>query len=318
MQFFLFDPPRTSAHLNLKFYPGITYMEIQPESAPYQKVDTLCVLAPGLLGASVAMACKENRMAERVHIWSRRASSRAKLVGKEWCDEIFDSPEDAAAQADFTVICAPVDFVVPLYKEIGATLKPDAIVTDVGSTKSIICRQAQAMVESAAHFVGAHPMAGSEKTGMEYASADLFNNRPCIVTPLEESNESATQRIVQFWKSLGATTYLKTPEDHDEIVAHVSHLPHLLASSLCKFLNKTPEEWSLLNSTGLKDTTRIAAGDPRLWKAIIETNQNEIGRALSEFQDELHCIQSALTNGNMAELVVILQQGKQYRDRLAD
>ena len=295
----------------------MAHKEIQKESAPYQKVQTLCVLAPGLLGASVAMACKENRMAERVHIWSRRANSRAKLVDKQWCDEIFDSPKGAAAQADLIVICAPVDYIVPLYKEIGPILKTGAIVTDVGSTKSIICRQAQSIQETGAHFIGAHPMAGSEKTGMDCACADLFKNRPCIIAPLEESNELATQRTVQFWKSLGAITYIKTPEDHDEIVAHVSHLPHLLASSLCKFLDQKPEDWGLLSSMGFKDTTRIAAGDPGLWKAILETNHDEIRRALSEYQDELHRIQSALTNGDLAELFAVLQQGKQFRDRLA-
>ena len=292
-------------------------METDTHSEPYQSLGKLCVLAPGLLGASVAMACKKTRVAEHIHIWSRRASSRAKLENTDWCDQVSTSPQEAAAEADLVVVCAPVDFIVPLYREIAPVLKEGAIVTDVGSTKSVICRQADSLTEAGSPFVGSHPMAGSEKTGMENACADLFNNRPCIITPLEETEDAITSKILRFWKSLGATTFVKSPEEHDEIVAHISHLPHLLASSLCGFLDHHPADWRVLSSSGLKDMTRIAMGDPGLWKAIIETNQVEISRALSAYQDELQRIQSALTNGNMTELVSLLQRGKKFRDHLS-
>ncbi len=151
---------------------------------------------------------------------------------------------------------------------------------------------------------------------MAHADPDLFLNRPCIVTPLETSEESSIIRILQFWKSLGAVTCVKTPEEHDEIVAHISHLPHLIASSLCHFLDQKPEDWIQLASSGLMDTTRIAAGDPAMWKAIIESNREEIQRALSKYQDDLQRIQSAITNGNMAEVVSLLEKGKKFRNRL--
>ncbi|MCZ6674644.1 MAG: prephenate dehydrogenase/arogenate dehydrogenase family protein [Verrucomicrobia bacterium] len=291
-------------------------MDIDTGTDPYQPFGKVCILAPGLLGASVAMACKKNRVAQTTHIWSRRASSRAKLIGQPWCDEIFASPGEAAEEADLVVICSPVDFIVPLYNEIRQSMKPGALVTDVGSTKSLICRQIHAAADPRVHFIGAHPMAGSEKTSMDYACDSLFHNRPCIITPLEDSNEIATKRIIQFWKSIGAVTFIKTPEDHDEIVAHISHLPHLIAASLCQFLDKHPSDWEQLTSTGLRETTRIASGDPGMWKAIIETNREEIKRALSGYQDDLQRIQSALTNGNMVELVSILEKGKNFRDRL--
>jgi cyclohexadieny/prephenate dehydrogenase len=292
-------------------------MELPNNHEPYQPVEKLCVLAPGLIGASVAQACRKNRTAKSIAIWSRRASSRAKLTAQPWCDEICDDPAKAAADADIVVICSPVDFIVPLYNEIRESLKPGAIVTDVGSTKSLVCRQARAIEGNKSHFVGSHPMAGSEKTGMDYASDDLFENRPCIVTPLEETDDLSVQRIIMFWKSLGALTFVKTPEDHDEIVAHISHLPHLLASGLCHFLSHKPADWKALASSGLQDTTRIASGDPGIWKSIVETNRDEILRALSAYQDELYHIQSALTNNNMIELVSILEKGKKFRDHLS-
>ena len=292
-------------------------MEFHTENESYQPVEKLCVLAPGLLGASVAMACRKNRTAHSIAIWSRRASSRAKLMGQTWCDEVSDDPSKAAADADIVVICTPVDFIVPVYNEIRSSLKPGSIVTDVGSTKRVICRQANAANGSNSNFVGSHPMAGSEKTSMDHADEDLFVNKPCIVTPLENSNDASVRQIIRFWKSLGALTFVKTPEDHDEIVAHISHLPHLLASSLCHFLDKRPADWEPLTSSGLHDSTRIASGDPSLWKAIFETNRDEIKRALSNYQDELQRIQSALTNNNMVELVSILEKAKKYRDRLS-
>lgn len=291
-------------------------MNFDSDSEAYEPVEHLCVLAPGLLGASVAMACQQNRTAKKTTIWSRRANSRAKLVDQPWCDRVCETPSEAASGADLVVICAPVDFIVPLFNDIKDSLKKGAIVTDVGSTKSLICRQANAYAESDAYFIGSHPMAGSEKTGMEHADAELFVNRPCIVTPTENVPDSAVRRVIRFWKALGALTFVETPEAHDEIVAHISHLPHLLASLLCNVVEQQNKNWEQLAGTGFKDATRIAAGDPSLWKAIIETNKEEIIRAISKYQDELHRVQSALTNNNMVQIVSVLEQGKQFRDRL--
>lgn len=292
-------------------------MKFDSDSEAYRPVDNLCVLAPGLLGASVAMACQQNRTAKKISIWSRRANSRAKLMDQPWCDSVCETPAEAAAGADLVVICAPVDFIVPLYNDIQESLIDGAVVTDVGSTKSLICRQANASDASHSHFVGSHPMAGSEKTGMEYANADLFVNRPCIVTPTENVPDSAVKQVIRFWKSLGALTFVETPETHDEIVAHISHLPHLLASTLCNLVSKTDKNWQQLAGSGFKDNTRIASGDPTLWKAIIDTNKDEIIRAISKYQDELHTIQSALSNNNIVHIVSVLEQGKQFRDRLS-
>ncbi len=292
-------------------------MEFESDNAHYQPIEKLCVLAPGLLGASVAMACRQNRTAKEIYIWSRRANSRAKLVGQAWCDRVCETPKEAAAGADLVVICSPVDFIVPLYNDIHSTLSEGAIVTDVGSTKSLICRQANSLGNHTSHFVGSHPMAGSEKSGMDFADADLFVNRPCIITPTENVADQPIHKTIQFWKSLGAITFVETPEAHDEIVAHVSHLPHLIAAALCNLVGEKRKNWEQLAGSGFRDTTRVAAGDPGLWKAIIESNREEIHRALSDYQEELHGIQSALMNNNMVPIVSLLEQGKQFRDQLS-
>lgn len=275
------------------------------------------ILAPGLLGASVAMAIKERRLAQKIHIWSRREVSRAKLQEKPWCDAVFESPVEACQGSQLIILCPPVDWIVPLFKDIVHSLSPNTLVTDVGSTKSQVCRECQAICPDHIHFVGAHPMAGSEKTGMDHASADLFDQRPCIITPLPETQSEATVQVSAFWQSLGSLCTQASPEEHDEIVAHISHLPHILASSLCDFLSTKNPDWQNLTGTGFKDSTRIASGDPGLWKAIIEENREEILRSIDNFQDHLQKFRSALANQNMIDVVTLLKNGKDLRDRLS-
>ena len=283
----------------------------------YLPLSRVCILASGLIGASVGLACKQYGVAKNVSVWSRRSTTRAKANQQTWCDVVYATPEEAAENCDLIVICSPVENIVPLYRTILPSLKRGAIVTDTGSTKSVVCHQTATGHNSLGPFIGSHPMAGSEKTGMEHAQADLFQNRPCIVTPTEHSDGGVVDKIVRFWRALGAVTTIVSPEEHDEIVAHISHLPHLLAASLCAFLSSKDASWANLSSSGLEDATRIASGDPAIWKSIIETNSEEIKRALSRYQEELQQLNAALTNGDMLEIVRILKKGKTFRDRLS-
>ena len=277
----------------------------------------MCVLAAGLIGASVGMACQARGAAKKVSVWSRRSSTRAEAGRQDWCDAVYAKPEEAVENCDLIVICSPVENIVPLYRAILPSLKPGAIVTDAGSTKSRICRGAEAAGNSPGIFVGSHPMAGSEKTGMKHARADLFRNQPCFITPTEKADHGAVEKVTHFWEALGAVPTVTSPEKHDEIVAHISHLPHLLATSLCTFLSEKDPQWASLSSSGLKDTTRIAAGDSAIWKSIVETNLEEIRRALSRYQVELQRYQEILTEGRMEEVVQFLDKGKVFRDHLS-
>jgi len=163
--------------------------------------------------------------------------------------------------------------------------------------------------------VGAHPMAGSEKTGWEHGSAGLFEGRTCFVTPLEGSDPGAVSAVVAFWRDLGSEVVSIDPDLHDEIVAHISHLPQVLASTLCAFLATRDPRWRNYAGGGLRDTTRIAGSDPRLWRTILEQNRDEVLRALRRFQDELQAFQSALSNRDYVEVTARLERGKAYRDQ---
>jgi cyclohexadieny/prephenate dehydrogenase len=277
----------------------------------------ITILGPGLLGASLAMAVKERGLAARVVTWSRRPESRAMCLNQSWCDAVFDSPEEAVAGSDLVVICTPVQTIVPLLVQIRPALAADTLISDVGSTKSLICREARSALEGhSATFLGAHPMAGSEQAGMEHAQSDLFEKAACILTPLDEASSAAIAKLSAFWETLGMTVSIVSPEKHDEIVAHVSHLPHLLASTLCGYLATQEDTWRTLSGRGLRDTTRIASGDPQLWKQILEQNSDEVLRAIEGFEQQLHHLKTALLNQNSLGIIAQLESGKTYRDQL--
>ncbi len=262
------------------------------------------------------MSVRERGLAARVHVWARRAEVRAQCAGQPWCDAVFDTPEAATEGADLIVLCTPVETIHRLARRIAGSLAEGAIVTDVGSTKSLVCRFCDAFMPEHAYFIGSHPMAGSEKSGLENARADLFNGRPCFVTPLVDSNEQAVEKIVRFWRNLDMEVQTLSPESHDEIVANISHLPHFLATLLCTYLRGKNPNWRNFAGGGLLDTTRIAAGSPEMWRAIAEQNRDEILRALEGFEQELRGLQSALANEKYFEVLNALERGKEYRDSL--
>ena len=277
----------------------------------------ITILGPGLLGASLAMAVKERGLATRVVTWSRRPESRAKCLNQSWCDAVLDTPEQAVVGSDLVVICTPVQTIVPLLVQIRPALATDALITDVGSTKSLICREARSALEGhSATFLGAHPMAGSEQAGMEHAQSDLFEKAACMLTPLDQASSAAIVKLSAFWETLGMTVSIVSPEKHDEIVAHVSHLPHLLASTLCGYLATQDDTWRTLAGGGLRDTTRVASGDPQLWKQILEQNSDEVLRAIEGFEQQLHHLKTALLNQNSLGVIAQLERGKTYRDQL--
>ena len=275
----------------------------------------LTILAPGLLGGSVARAAREQGAARRIVLWARRPEARLALREQPWCDAVAETPEAAVREASLVVVAAPVDRIVPLLRQIAPAITAGTIVPDVGSVKAEIVRRGTAALAPHARFVGAHPMAGSEKTGWDNGTAGLFIGRTCFVTPRPGTDARALDVVVAFWRLLGADVVTVGPDQHDEIVAHISHLPQVLASNLCAFLATKNPGWRNHAGGGLRDTTRIAGSDPRLWRGILEQNRDEVLRALRQFQDELHTFQTALANRDYAEIAARLERGQAYRDQ---
>ncbi len=277
----------------------------------------LAILAPGLLGASVARAARARGLAETITVWSRRAETRAALVGQPWLDQVVETPEAAVARASLVVLAAPVDKIIELDQRLAPHLAPHAIVTDVGSVKGPICaagvRHAPARSRGAV-FIGSHPMAGSEKTGWEHGTPDLFEGRVCFVTPEPDCPAEASRTLAEFWRGLGSTVVTTTPSRHDEIVAHISHLPQAIATSLAVTLANKDGQWRHLAGNGLRDTSRIAASDATMWVEIFQHNRDSVLHALDAFEQSLAGLRRAIEQGDWHDVRTRLETGKLWRD----
>ena len=280
-------------------------------------IDTVAILGTGLLGASLARALKARGVAKNVKAWSRSESTREKCRAlPNIFDEVCESPSCAAANADLIVLCTPTDKIPVVAAEISGNLKGGAILTDVGSVKTAICSQCEKIcVGTGAVFVGSHPMAGSEKIGIDFSDDRLFENRPCFVVS-NSQDEPAAKILADFWTAVGMKVYCTSPRNHDFIVAHISHLPHLLAGTLCVNASKSPDDLKKYCGPGFRDTTRVASGSPEIWESIISDNRSEILPALKDYRADLDALISNIENCDSAAVAAHLRAAKKYRDEL--
>lgn len=282
-------------------------------------VGKVAILGTGLLGASLARALKSRHLVEIVSGWSRSAATREKCAQLHGVfDCICETPLDAVNDADIVVMCVPTLYIPDLSGKIAFKLKKNAVLTDVGSVKYGICMECEKnMSGTPASFIGSHPMAGSEKIGVDFSRADLFDGRPCFVTPVESTSGNSLELVKSMWEAVGMRVYTVPPDIHDFIVAHVSHLPHLLAGTLCVNTAKFEcEDLKKYVGPGFKDTTRVASGSPEMWDSIIFDNRVEILKALRDYLKDLIGLISSIENYDKADVARRLQAAKIYRDSI--
>jgi prephenate dehydrogenase len=237
-------------------------------------------------------------------------------VSRRAVTEITTDICQGVADADVTVVCAPVESIAECVRRAAACCPASGVITDAGSTKSVIVAQIAAQaVAGQAPFLGSHPLAGSEKTGVAFARDDLFDGRTVVITPVDATPPDAIRRIQDFWQGLGARVTIMTPEEHDRAVAATSHLPHLVAAALASV---TPEVYLPLVGTGWLDSTRVAAGDVELWRQILSQNRGSVLQCLEQFEKVLNSLRSALQQRDDTAVTQLLSSGKQRRDALAD
>lgn len=275
------------------------------------------IVGVGLLGGSLGQALKKRRLATEVVGYVRRAASVIECKKAAAVDSCTLDLRGAVQGADLIVLCTPLAQMSALLKEMLPAIKRGAIVTDVGSVKSTVVKQLEPLVGKAgAHFIGSHPMAGAEKTGVAAARENLFENAVCVVTPTRKSNPSALRKTEQLWKSVGARVMRLAPELHDELVSRSSHLPHVAAATLANLVldPKHPKSQPLLCANGFRDTTRIASGSPEMWRDIAVANRKNLCKALNTFIRELKNFQNTLNRGNEKAAEEFFEQGKRRRD----
>jgi len=277
----------------------------------------VAIVGTGLIGGSIGLGLKERGLATTIIGVGHRKVSINKALKIKAIDEGTTSIEKAVKNADIIILATSVSLIPDYAMKIIPLMKKSAILTDVGSTKNYIVSQINNEIKSRCgrekpNFIGAHPLAGSEQRGIESARSDLFEGSVCVLTPTSLNSKQGITRLSNMWKALGARISIMTPSKHDEILAFVSHLPHFVASSLAGVIDE--KHWKFA-AGGLRDTTRIASGDPELWLSISKQNKKEIIEALRCFSEEIKCTLNDLERGNDKKLLGRLKKAKTVRDK---
>ncbi len=273
----------------------------------------LSILGVGLLGGSIGLAAKSVLTNCKITGYAHRMQTRNLALQVGAIDQAASSIPEAIDGADLVILCTPVGLFESFLSEIAPALAKGTIVTDVGSTKRSIVRAANRFLGRKHRFVGSHPMAGSEKRGVEFARADLFRNALCLLTPEKRTDAEALAEVAAFWKLLGMRTTQLSPDKHDRILATISHLPHLAAAVLVAM--QDPAAMNLAGK-GFLDTTRIASGDGALWRDILLDNRDSMLAGIGKMEKLLKQARGWLKNGDREAIRAFLDEAAQRRDQL--
>lgn len=278
-----------------------------PPTVPY---DHVVVVGVGLIGGSIAKALKARGLARKITGVGR---NRTRLLAAKQAGLIDEVAESVSELTPFSlaVVCTPVDRIPQDVRALQSVAGSSALITDAGSVKGRICEEFRSQTADLAQFIGSHPMAGSEQGGWEHADAQLFQGRVCAVTPTGP-DETAPQKVEQFWTALGMRTVRFEPRQHDQIVALTSHMPHAVAAVIASQL--TAEAWPLA-ATGFRDTTRVAGGDPGLWTSILMENREAVAERLKEVSHTLQQFIAALEANDPQATEALLARGQLARNQ---
>jgi prephenate dehydrogenase len=273
----------------------------------------ITIIGLGLIGGSLALAIKEKKLAKEIAGVSRRKSTIDRAIKNKIVDFATLNLKDGVKDSDLVIITTPVFKIAAIAKAIAPFLKKGAILSDAGSTKRRVVKDMEKARRKGIYFVGSHPVAGSEKSGIEYANKDLFKRACCILTKTKNTNPKAVAKLRKFWVGLGMRVVIMPPDTHDRLLSRISHLPHAVSVSLANSAGKDGLKFA---AGGFKDATRIASGEPELWKDIFFTNRDNLIKDIEILKKELLKIEAALKSNNSRDLLKLLSRAKSIRDSL--
>jgi len=280
-------------------------------------IKKLCIIGVGLIGGSLARALKAVGKCEHVVGCGRNTENLDNAIALGVIDSYYTDIQRAAEGADVIVIATPLGTMATVFAQITEVLDEQALITDVGSTKASVVRDAKAhLAQHLPRFVPGHPIAGSEQNGVTASFAELFQNRRVILTPLSETQTEAHQRITQMWQTTGAEVVDMDVAHHDEVLAATSHLPHVLAYTLVDTLARMEDRREIFRfaAGGFRDFTRIASSHPRMWHDICLANQQALVRMLEVFADDLQQVTEMIRRADSEQLEKLFTHAKQKRD----
>ncbi len=281
----------------------------------------LAVIGLGLIGGSLARALREAGAVGEVVGCGRNPAQLARALELGVADRTCQDPAEAVAGADVVLLSVPVGSMEAIFARIAGHLAPSAVLTDAGSTKaSVVAAAVRAFGAVPPNFVPGHPIAGTERSGVEAAFAELYRQRRVILTPLDHTDRRAVTLVTRMWQAAGAVVEEMGVEHHDEVLAATSHLPHLLAFSLVDTLAQMEERTEIFRyaAGGFRDFTRIASSDPQMWHDISMENRAALLKVLAQFRSDLDRLAEAIRDGESDYVLELFQRAKAARDRFAN
>jgi cyclohexadieny/prephenate dehydrogenase len=271
-----------------------------PEKQPiFQR---LALIGVGLIGSSIARAARAQNAARSIVATARSQATRQRVRELGIADEVTETSAEAAKGADCIIVCVPVGACGVVAAEIGASIAPGAIVSDVGSVKGAVIRDMAPHIPAHAQLVPAHPVAGTEYSGPDAGFAELFENRWCILTPPDGADKKAVEKLKAFWQKIGANVEVMDATHHDLVLAITSHLPHLIAYNIvgtaADLETGTRSEVIKFSAGGFRDFTRIAASDPTMWRDVFLNNKEAVLEMLGRFNEDLAALTRAIRTGD--------------------
>lgn len=282
-----------------------------------QHFDTVALIGIGLIGSSISHAMRRAAVARRIVGAAKTEATRAAALRLGLVDEVFANSADAVKDADLVVLCVPVRACGPVAAEIAGSLKPDAILTDVGSVKGSVLADVAPHVPAGVHFIPGHPIAGTEHSGPEAGFAELFDGRWCVLTPPPGADSKAVDRLKAFWQALGSNVEIMAADHHDLVLAITSHVPHLIAFNIVNTAahleRVTESEVIKFSAGGFRDFTRIAASDPTMWRDVFLNNRAAMIEMLGRFTEDLLHLQRAMRFGDGETLFRMITEARHIR-----
>lgn len=282
----------------------------------------LTLIGIGLIGSSIALAAKRAGLVSEIAVQTRSKKTLERAVALGLGDSYSLDPAEAVKGADLVIVCVPVGASEEIAQQIGPALKPGAIISDVGSVKSSVVAQMLPHLPNTVHFVPAHPIAGTEHSGPDAGFAELFEGRWCILTPVDGTDTAAVDRLVTFWRGIGANVEVMSPGHHDLVLAITSHIPHLIAYNIvgtaADMEENVRQEVIKFSASGFRDFTRIAASDPTMWRDIFLHNKDAVLEMLGRFTEDLTSLQRAIRRGDGDTLFELFSRTREIRRNILD
>lgn len=288
---------------------------VNPEKTIF--FDKVTIIGVGLIGASFALSIRENNLCKTITGFGRKEENLKRAKERGIIDDYTIDVKQACYETDLVVLSTPVGVFGEIIKGIKDTLKKGSIVMDVGSVKGANVYQIESMMPEDVFYIGSHPIAGSDKSGIDDAKADLFKSALCIITPTENSDLEALRKIALLWESLGAKIQYMDPYKHDEVYAAISHLPHIVAYALVNTIGDIDSEFIEFAGQGFKDTTRIAQSCPEMWRDIVIQNRTNLLKFLDTFIKNIEKIKGYLESMDADAIKEVFSRAREFRKRIS-